>query len=175
MWRQEKERLRFVEHLAPGRLRRLRAEPEIAKTSLGEDRERELDGHLHDDEPGDVGENVLARDCEGPTARGACREYEIPRPDLQCRAARYARENRNVENADGNDGIDGAWAKQGRDHHRREDDRKGKGHVREAHHNLVDPAPPRGRERPQRHAEPKSDRNGDHRHRNGVTCTSNQQ
>ena len=63
MRRERDHRLRIGQHLAPARVRRLRAEPDIGQRRLGEDAERELDGRLHDQRVDDVGQDVLERDA----------------------------------------------------------------------------------------------------------------
>ena len=53
--------LRVEQHAAPARHRRLRAEPDIGQPGFGQDAERELDGALHQQQRGDVGQHVLDR------------------------------------------------------------------------------------------------------------------
>ena len=59
--RDDHARLRVEQHAAPARHRRLRAEADIGQAGLGQDAERELDRALHQQQIGDVGQDVLER------------------------------------------------------------------------------------------------------------------
>ena len=80
-----------LEHPAPARHRRLRAEAEIGEARLGEDRERELDRRLHHQRCRHVGQHMLDRDASRALARRARRQDEIPRPSTCSAAPRVSR------------------------------------------------------------------------------------
>src|SRR3546814_20551492 len=87
---------------------------------LGEDGERELDGHLHDEQARDVGQDVLEGDARAALAGDPGGQHEVALPQRPRGAARQAREDRDGEDADGDDGIDGTGAEDRGDHPRRE-------------------------------------------------------
>src|SRR5882724_6668636 len=62
--------LAFVQNVAPGRVRRLHAEPEKRETGLGEDRGRDAEGHRHEHGADRVGQDVAP---DGPEGAGADR------------------------------------------------------------------------------------------------------
>jgi hypothetical protein len=90
----EKEALRVAQHEPQAGAGRLGAEPYIAEPGLGKDAERELDGGLHDDEAGDVGQEVPMRDrwrlLESPASRPAAatssRGFRLSAPPRATRA-----------------------------------------------------------------------------------------
>jgi hypothetical protein len=160
-------RLRIGQHAAPAWQRRLCAEPDIGKCCFGEDGERELDGTLHDQQVGDVGQNVFGGDPRLGLAGHPRREHEIPGPQRQRGAARQPGEHRHVENADGDDGVDRAGPEDGGDHDRQQQRREGKDQIVAAHDDLVEQAAPAGGGiQPQRHADDHADADGDESHGN---------
>src|SRR3546814_8498981 len=74
--------LRLVQHLAPARRRRLGAEAKVAEPGLGEDGERELDGHLHDEQARDVGQDVLEGDARAALAGDPGGQHEVALPQI---------------------------------------------------------------------------------------------
>ena len=161
-------RLRVEQHPPPARHWRLRAEPDIGKPGFGQDAERELDGALHQEQSGDVGQDVLDGDQRLALAGGARGEDEFARPDRQRAGAGDAGEDRDVEDADGDDGVDRARAEDRGDHDRREQGREGEDEIVEAHHRFVDEAAARRGQAAERHADAHADADRDQRHRDRV-------
>ena len=107
---------------------------------------------------------MLERDQRLALAGGAGGQDEFARPERQRAGAGNAREHRDVEDADGDDGVDGARAEDRGDHDRREQRRKGKDEIVEAHQRLVDKAAARRGPAAERNAEPHADPDRDQRH-----------
>jgi hypothetical protein len=173
--RLEHLRLCLVQHAAPARPRRLRAEAEVAQGRLGQDGDGELRRRLHDQDAGDVRQHVLERDAKAPLAAGACGKHEIARPDGVGRGAGDAREHRDVEDADGDDRDDEPGAVERGQHDRREQRGEGEGEVGEAHHRLLDPAAACAGEQAQPDAEDEPDADGDEADQDRVLRADEQQ
>jgi hypothetical protein len=78
--RLEHLRLRLVEHAAPARLRRLRAQAQVAQRRLGQDGGGKRDGGLHDQHAGDVGQHMVQRDAPAAPCRRRARRARSRAP-----------------------------------------------------------------------------------------------
>ena len=167
--------LALVEHAAPARRGRLRAQAKVAQRRLGEDGDGEADRRLHDQHRGNVRQHVLERDSPGALAAGACGEHELARPHRVGRGPRDACELRDVEDADRHDGGHQPRPEDRRQHDRGEQRREGDAEVRQAHHQLLHPAAPRRGEQAERHAHRDADAHGDQAHGDGGACADDEQ
>jgi hypothetical protein len=171
----EHEGLGVAEHAAPRGLRRLCAQAQVRQRRLGQDGNGKLHRGLHDQHRGDVGQHMLERDAHAALAAGTRRQNEIARPHGIGRGARHPRKGGNIEDANGDDRIDDARAKHRRHHDGRQNGRKGKREVGQAHDGFFHPAAPRGGQQPQRRAQAHANAHRDHAHQQRVACAHQQQ
>ncbi|OWK21680.1 hypothetical protein AJ88_18565 [Mesorhizobium amorphae CCBAU 01583] len=123
---------------------------------------------MHQEQRGDVGQDMFDGDQRAAFAGGARGEDEFARPDRQRAGSRHARKHRDVEDADGDDGVDGARPEDGGDHDRRQQGREGEDEIVHAHQHFVDKAAARRGEGAERHADTHADADRDQGHRNRV-------
>ena len=144
--------LALGQHPPPACRRRLRAKPDETEPGFGQNPERELDRPLHDQQVGQVGQNMLHRDPGSALAADTRGEHEVERPQRQRPAPHQTGKNGDVENTDSDDSVDRRRADNGRDHDRDQQRGKGEDQIVKAHHHVVEQAAPRcSGEQPQRH------------------------
>ncbi len=131
---------RLVEHRAPLRRRRLRAQAQERQARGGDDRGADPHREIHHDGRDGARQDVAQQD--GPVRRAdAARGLDVGQVlEHQRVAAHQPREGRNAEHRHGEDHVGHAVAQDRHDADRQQDAGKGEQHIADAHDDAVPPA-----------------------------------
>ena len=140
MGRHQDEGPAVVQHRAPGRGGRLRAEAEEAERGLGDDRARHAEGGLHEERRGEQRQQVAQQNAAIGYAEGVGRLDELALAQAPDLAACQACVARPTDQAEGEDDVPEARSEDAGERDREQEAGEGEKHVDRPHEEIVHPA-----------------------------------
>ncbi len=152
-----------VEHVAPGGLRRLRAQAEEAQRRFQQHRVGERHSRLDQERRHHVGQDLAHHDAPVAHPDGAGGVDILLAQHVVGRRARQPRESRNEDDADREHGVEDAGAQARQQDDRQQDRREGEQQLHQPHQREIDPAAEIGGEDADDRAADQADADGDQR------------